>query len=285
MTSKKLAHSAIYYASIGWHIFPLRPRTKEPFAELGVYNATNNVDQIIDWWARWPFANIGLHCGGSGLLGLDLDAYKDTFNGSGFLARSDEETITNLTGSGGTHLIYAMPEATRYSNATGTLPPGIDVRGWGGYLVIPPSVHPNGTPYRWEVGYGPQEVAPLMLPYSLRSILDTAKAHHRISGPSNIEAVQLAQVIVENIMTELDISAINTSAYDGDGRRWILTHCPFNPVENPHVNDRSAFIIIARDGHISAGCHHQRCRERLQEAKLSGWRWILAQRDGSHVTP
>lgn len=271
----QLARSALWYARFGWEIFPLRPRTKEPFGGIGVYSATADSDQIMDWWRRWPHANIGLHCGGSGLLGLDLDAYKETFDGAGFLARADEETVTNLTGSGGTHLLYAMPENARYTNATGNLPAGIDVRGFGGYLVLPPSIHPNGKAYRWELGYGPHEVPVRPMPHALRSILDDAKAHQRIAGPPNKRAVAEAVEIVEAVLDTLDLPADGPQHYDVDGRRWILRECPFNPEENPHDRDRAAYVIIARDGHISAGCQHARCRERLRSEQCGGWKFLV----------
>jgi putative DNA primase/helicase len=82
-----LAKSAIWYARHGWTVFPLRPRTKEPFKDLGVYSATTDTDQIMDWWREHPRANIGLHCGGCNLLAIDMDSYKDEFSGGGICAR------------------------------------------------------------------------------------------------------------------------------------------------------------------------------------------------------
>jgi len=274
--SADLPRAALWYARHGWHVFPLRPHTKEPFGGLGVYNATADTDQVIDWWQHWPQANIGVHCGGSGILALDLDTYKDTYNGEGFLSRADEETVTNLTGSGGTHLLYAMPEGVRYTNATGNLPPGIDVRAWGGYIVVPPSTHPNGRRYAWESGYGPHELDLLPLPPALRTILDNARAHQRVAGPPNVYAVKAALKTVECVIERLDLDADGPSAYDGqEGRKWILKTCPFQPEDAPHKPDRGAFLTIARDGHIAAGCHHARCREMLHTAKTTGWRWLL----------
>ncbi len=173
--TNKLYHSAIWYARHGWQVFPLRPQTKLPFGGLGLYSATDDINQIWQWWKKWPDANIGLHCGASGVLVLDADEYKDTYNGDGLLTRADEDTVTNLTGSGGTHLLYRMPEYAHYGNAKAGLPKGVDVRGYGGYIVLPPSIHPNGHPYRWESGYGPHELELLPLPDFLVSILDKAQ--------------------------------------------------------------------------------------------------------------
>lgn len=165
-----------YVEVFNWHIFPLRPRTKEPFGGLGVYNATNNLDQIWDWWRWQPNANIGWHPGADGCLALDADRYKDAYRGDNLLTLSDQETTTNLTGSGGIHLVWKMPDGELFGNATKGLPAGIDIRGWGGYIVLPPSIHPNGRRYQWELGYGPHELPPQPLPGKLYTTLKAAQS-------------------------------------------------------------------------------------------------------------
>ena len=174
MVTSKLARAALWYGRNGWHVFPLRPCTKEPFAGIGAYEATDDERTIFNWWRRWPDANIAVHCGASGIIALDADSYKDTYGGAGLLSSDDEDTVTALTGGGGTHLLYAMPDDREYGNARGALPEGIDVRGMGGYLVVAPSIHPNGHPYQWESGYGPHEMPLHPLPAWLRDILDAA---------------------------------------------------------------------------------------------------------------
>lgn len=276
----RLHRSARWYAAHGWEIFPLRPHTKEPYAGLGVYQATSDPGQIERWWAKWPEANIGLHCGGSGLLAIDIDQYKETFAGAGPLSRADEETVTSLTGGGGTHLLYALPAGVRYGNATGNLPAAIDVRGYGGYIVLPPSVHPSGTLYQWEAGYGPHELAVRPLPAALQQLLDEGHARQHVAGPPDAYAVRAALKIVESVILRADLAVEGPMAYGQGGRRWILTTCPFNPTDNPHGRDRAAFLLIRQDGHIAAGCQHARCRETLKAMGLSGWGRLLAMAQG-----
>ncbi len=274
--SANLPKAAQWYAAHGWQVFPLRPRTKEPFSGLGVYCATSNAAQITQWWQRWPQANIGLHCGGSGILAIDMDSYKDTYNGAGFLTSDDEQTITNLTGSGGTHLLFALGNAAKFGNQTGNLPPGIDVRGHGGYIVVPPSIHPNGNRYQWEVGYSPVDIDPKPLPNALRAILEEARIHYRQPGPPDARAVAISRELVVGAINALELDTYGEQTY-GVGRKWILKHCPFNPEENPHTEDRAAYLAIHPDGHISAGCMHARCVDRLKTLKVGGWRFILRQ--------
>lgn len=73
-------------------------------------------------------------------------------------------------GGGGRHLYFRHPGGD-FVNRAGIRPgirPGIDLRGDGGYVVAPPSIHPSGRPYLWRAGRGPGDVDPPPLPMWLR---------------------------------------------------------------------------------------------------------------------
>ena len=142
--------------------------------------STTDLDTIRRWWQRWPTANIGIDCGKSGLLILDADTYKEQYTGEKFLSSADEQTITTLTGGGGVHLWYKMPEGKAWGNHTKGLPAGIDIRGAGGYIVAPPSLHKSGRRYAFEGGYELGTVDLLPVPDKLAILLDRAAA----SSPS-----------------------------------------------------------------------------------------------------
>lgn len=210
---------ALWYASMGWHVMPLHQPLfdnigavcgctceawkrqnrdpeyvcptpgKHPIHSAWEDKATTDADQIRRWWHAWPSANIGLAVGKSGLLTLDLDAYKDNFAGADLLTRAEEETITQLSGGGGAHLLYAMPEGKAWGNHRGELPAGIDVRGVGGMQVIAPSMHPSGTRYAWELDYGPDEISALPVPEHLAAILDDAAAKAKPSKAIHFDQV------------------------------------------------------------------------------------------------
>src|SRR5581483_928401 len=73
-------------------------------------------------------------------------------------ARELERTARVRTGSGGVHLWLRVPTGVDVRNSAGRLGLGVDVRGDGGYVIAPPSRHPNCRCYTWD---GPQPVAPI----------------------------------------------------------------------------------------------------------------------------
>lgn len=145
---------ALDYAQRGWHVFPIEPRGKKPITPNGFKNASKNPDTIRRWWTQHPTANIGLACGASGVVVIDLDR-NDTHDGPAeWLALLNRhnlriDTAVSNTGGGGMHLLFAANGDGPVKNSQKKLAPGIDVRGDGGYIVLPPSIHPTGQPYEW----------------------------------------------------------------------------------------------------------------------------------------
>jgi len=89
---------------------------------------------------------IGCHCGPSGLLVVDADTYK-----KGGHDGTEYETPTVITPQGGRHWYFEMPDGERFGNSRGKLPKHIDIRGFGGYAILPPSRSKFGK-YRWGEG-------------------------------------------------------------------------------------------------------------------------------------
>ncbi|HHW63601.1 MAG TPA: bifunctional DNA primase/polymerase, partial [Rhodocyclaceae bacterium] len=136
--------------------------------------STTDEASIRQWWGKWPEANIGIDTGKSGLLVLDADQYKDGYAGDSLLSERDEQTPTVLTGGGGQHLWYRLPSDKQWGNSTGTLPAGIDIRGAGGFVVAPGSLHASGRTYEWELDYSLDDLPIADVPPALAAILDGA---------------------------------------------------------------------------------------------------------------
>ena len=163
MTS--MLEAALRYAKRGWPVFPLAPRSKQPMrGSSGLLEATTDRERIERWWTRDPDANVALATGpASGVWVLDVDGPE----GSRTLTELEEElgplpdTLEQQTGGGGRQLFFAWPVGREIRNRQNagldgwekTRKTGIDVRGEGGYVVLPPSIHPDtGHAYDWQVG-------------------------------------------------------------------------------------------------------------------------------------
>jgi len=154
---------AIQYARLGFRVFPLKERSKEPLIADWPNRASSDEAQIQEWWRRWPRANIGIatgEYGGGYFCVLDFDPR----NGGDWFADAPREELPPTcivhTGGGGRHYYYRTPYLLRSSKVGG----GVDLKGGGGYVVAPPSVHPNGEVYVWEEGAGLGEVEMADLP-------------------------------------------------------------------------------------------------------------------------
>jgi Bifunctional DNA primase/polymerase, N-terminal len=140
-----LAAAAIDYARRGWAVFPVLPRGKRPITEHGLNDASTDPGLVAAWWEQRPQANIGVNCGRSGLLVVDLDggqavrAWVELAGGKG-----GQPTLAAGTG-GGIHLYFVGDGPS----SAGRVAPHIDTRGAGGYVIAPPSVHPSRATYRW----------------------------------------------------------------------------------------------------------------------------------------
>jgi hypothetical protein len=142
----ELARAAVRYAELGWYVFPLVPRRKVPLTSHGLLDASCDHGLVAAWWRENPRANIGVACSPSGLLVVDVDGEEAAQAWADLCARhhGHAKTFTARTASGWHHYFAGEGRST-----TGRLAPGIDTRGRGGYVVVPPSVHESGTVYRW----------------------------------------------------------------------------------------------------------------------------------------
>lgn len=161
-----MLRAALELAAADWPVFPLNG--KKPLAEShGHLDATTDPKVIRGWWKGNPSYNIGSPVP-ENLLVLDVDPRNE-----GDLSLLEERagaklprTLEVISGrrDGGRHLYYFRPFKRPYR---GNIPAGIDVK-TNGYMVMPPSLHPDtGKPYRWvdrEVAELPREVIKLMLP-------------------------------------------------------------------------------------------------------------------------
>jgi hypothetical protein len=172
--------TAVGYAHLGWAVFPLKPASKVPATRNGCRDATTDVEQVERWWRRADY-NIGIATGTiSGLVVVDLDGRRG-FDSCCLLQDIHGDlpsTTWCLTGSGGWHAYFTHPGGLR--NSASKVARGIDIRGEGGYVVAPPSIHPDGDLYSWHT-----RTAPAPLPEWLAHLIDPpAPVRHGWTAPA-----------------------------------------------------------------------------------------------------
>jgi hypothetical protein len=164
----ELGKAALRVARAGWAVFPVRPRDKAPATRNGLLDAKSDVAAVTATWKRWPDLNIGLRCGReSGLVILDVDG-DEGFESLHELEKVHDKlpkTLSVKTPRGGSHFYFQHP-GVEIRNTAGFPGPGLDVRGDGGYVLCPPSIHPNGGVYEVD-----DAVVPAAMPDWLKVLL------------------------------------------------------------------------------------------------------------------
>ena len=148
----EIAEAALRYAKLGLAVIPLRPHGKIPI--FGEWQKIASTDQqlVSRWWAQNPDCNVGIATGTkSNCFVLDVDIAKggqESFDELTSRHGRFPNTWQQITGSGGFHLFFRWPTFTVHNAAD--LLPGIDIRGEGGQVVAPPSIHACGNTYQWD---------------------------------------------------------------------------------------------------------------------------------------
>ncbi len=141
-----LMNAALEYAKLGYAVFPCYPKTKKPCIRggKGFKGATTNPDTIRQWWEIDGQSNIGLVPGSAGHIVIDVDGDEGRANAErlGLLPLRTRAVVTGR----GLHLYYVHPGGTIGNKKLGV---GLDIRADSGYVMAPPSIHPNGGEYAW----------------------------------------------------------------------------------------------------------------------------------------
>jgi len=153
---------AIFYSTLRWPVFPCNPENKTPLVAHGFKAASLDESVIRDWWRKHPDALIGVPTGSaSGLYVLDVDhmgKHPEGKGRDGFTALAEfvtkygrlPETLTATTPNDGRHCYFHYPtDGTTLGNTASKIGQGIDTRGEGGYIIVPPSRLSNGKEYAW----------------------------------------------------------------------------------------------------------------------------------------
>ncbi|MCR5219622.1 MAG: DUF3987 domain-containing protein [bacterium] len=138
-------------------------KAKKPLSREWDKAATADDAKLAEWQELYPDCMWGAPTGkANGFFVVDLDSGPDHaagVNGVEALAKYADEhghefpqTLSATTAGGGMHLYFKMPvDGTDIRNSAGKILPGVDVRGSGGYVIVPPSMNQDtGKAYIWD---------------------------------------------------------------------------------------------------------------------------------------
>lgn len=140
-------HDASEYLDRGWNVLPLHGKRPALVSWKELQNRRVSHDEVRNWFKDADI-NVGIITGAiSRLIVIDCDTptevsyWRDHFPATPLVVR---------TGRGGAHFYYQTHPSLAIGNRVRIFGRAIDIRGDGGYVVAPPSRHPNGTFYAWE---------------------------------------------------------------------------------------------------------------------------------------
>lgn len=205
----ELLDAALRYASEGYPVLPCKPKTKLPLTKRGFHDASTDPTQIREWWEKTPDANIAVVPGEGHSVVVDVDGAQGRATLESLGLPDPGRIVVSPGKGGGFHYWYRLPEGTGIVQ-NGRPWPGIDIRGHNGYVMVPPSVHPDtGTAYAYA-----KDDTLTVLPRAYlnttnavdtgdyRSLLDIRNVIRRVKYKSDKEAnAQLAFFIKEILVT------------------------------------------------------------------------------------
>lgn len=241
---------ALEYEKLGWSIIPIRPKDKTPLFQWKKFESHRaTTKEILQWFQENPNINIAVITGSiSGIIALDIDTkHNRSSNDFSDMGLSIPQTANAKTGSGGEHLIFKHPGGHVKSTNGQLWGEGIDIKADGGYIVLAPSIHPNGEKYTWinspekNIADAPQ--------WLLDKIKENDRDETSISWQDYLvrdvvdgERNQIATKIIGGLLNILSEERWETDAWSKI-QRWNTDHCK-PPASEREL--RSTFDSIAK---------------------------------------
>ncbi len=200
--------AALGYLHRGWSVVPVQALGKRPLVRWEPFQHHCPEETAIEgWFRRWPDANVAIVTGKvSGLVVLDVDPQHGGDDSLMELERrygALPETVESISGGGGRHVYFRHPGGELRNRVA--LAMGIDLRGDGGMIVAPPSIHPNGRRYEWEVSHHPDDVPLAQIPSWLLALArgETPFLGHPLSHWQNLVQQGVAEGERNNTIASL----------------------------------------------------------------------------------
>jgi hypothetical protein len=198
-------------AAAGLRVFPLKPREKTPATAWKQFQDRAPTDDELELWDASNF-NVGIVCGApSGIVVLDVDSPE----AQELVDTLDLPATPSVRTSRGVHYYFQRP-SFEVRNGVGLGGVKLDVRGDGGYVAAPDSIHPSGARYEWTVS--PENVPFAPFPHQLLALREAKKnapagASMAVSEVSGAGAEGVERFLLEELFVaqgELDSASSGT---------------------------------------------------------------------------
>lgn len=261
----ELVDAALRYArERGWPVHAIvdgKGRTLGYEKRDGVRWGSTTDAAVIESWRTRAFIKLGIPTGPrSGLLVIDVDDEAAWQTLRAEIGAAEPRTLEQRTGrdGGGRQLVFRYPEGEALGNSSKAFPPGIDVRGDGGQIVAPPSVHESGRVYAWVDESVPVAPLPGWLEARLRTVEPAAMPTIGYRGkPATAwgEAAMAAEIA--------QLESTTTNRND----RFYLAACRLSEIANGGHVDWSAAEMELRFAAIGTGLTRDEVERSMASAR------------------
>lgn len=154
--------AALDYLSRGFSVIPVQSKGKHPTVAWDEFQHRFPIhDEIEHWFDPVRAGNLGIVTGSiSNLVVVDLDTNEAKNYLKNLMGHNQVMGVPRVRTGRGWQLFFRHP-GQPLPNSASKIFPDLDIRGDGGFVVAPPSIHPNGREYKWEVPLGEGGLPPL----------------------------------------------------------------------------------------------------------------------------
>ena len=228
--------------------------------------------------------NMGLICGAcsGGVFVIDLDLHKKPEAQAWWLDMLDRqksagelETAEQITGGGGVQLFFRAPVG--WTPPTCKTSKGVDIRGQGGFAMLPPSMHESGTPYRWKDGHGPWEMKIAEAPRWLCDAITQLAIEH--GGASSVNPLT-----GQRELTSSPAQALDSFGNLVDGREDYMTRLVWATVVDLYRDAPIPLTPSVSTAEMMAAFANYERHAKSRILELSTPNAVLLEREGRGIT-
>ena len=198
------------YRKRGFSIIPIKNGSKEASVSWKEFQARRPTKQELKSWGKtFPDANVAIVTGKvSGVVVVDADS-KDAIKFVKKLGVPEETPMVRT--KRGAHFYFRYPDSGVPSRSFKKL--GLDIKSDGGYVLAPPSVHPDGGTYKWMTELSAE--LPKLPKKLLKLIEQTAE-----------EKADVNPIIMDANMAVVDLGDERVPTLPQEVQKWLDTPMP-----------------------------------------------------------